>query len=166
MGAMLSHHSDASRHDSPHATLTDSRHVKEKMTMELVLKDIPVAERYKFLTALVIPRPVALVTSRNENGLHNAAPFSFFNLFSDEPAIVVLGISARPDNRTKDTLKNIKPNSSSSSTWSITGSSTRCTYAPRMCHPTKARSNTRGSRCRRAGWSMGNASPNSPRRSK
>jgi len=80
------------------------------MTMELVLKDIPVAERYKFLTALVIPRPVALVTSRNETGLHNAAPFSFFNLFSDEPAIVVLGISARPDNRTKDTPKNIKTN--------------------------------------------------------
>ena len=76
--------------------------------MEFVLKDIPVRERYKFLTALVIPRPVALVTSRNEAGLHNAAPFSFFNLFSEEPAIVVLGFSARPDNSTKDTLRNIE----------------------------------------------------------
>ncbi len=62
--------------------------------MELVLKDLSVAERYKFLTALVIPQPVALVTSRNEAGLHNAAPFSFFNLFSEEPAIIVLA-SAR-----------------------------------------------------------------------
>ena len=76
--------------------------------MEFVLKDIPVAERYKFLTAVVIPRPVALVTSRSEGGLHNAAPFSFFNLFSEEPAIVVLGFSARPDNSTKDTLRNIR----------------------------------------------------------
>ena len=76
--------------------------------MEFILKDIPVAERYKFLTAVVIPRPVALVTSRSEAGLHNAAPFSFFNLFSEEPAIVVLGFSARPDNSTKDTLRNIR----------------------------------------------------------
>ena len=67
-----------------------------------------VAERYKFLTALVIPRPVALVTTRNEQGLHNAAPFSFFNLFSEDPAIVVLGFSARPDGEHKDTVKNIK----------------------------------------------------------
>jgi flavin reductase (DIM6/NTAB) family NADH-FMN oxidoreductase RutF len=78
------------------------------MTMELILKDLSLRERYKFLTALVIPRPVALVTSRNEVGLHNAAPFSFFNLFSEEPAIIVLGFSLRPDNSTKDTLKNIK----------------------------------------------------------
>jgi flavin reductase (DIM6/NTAB) family NADH-FMN oxidoreductase RutF len=76
--------------------------------MELVLKDITVAERYKFLTALVIPRPVALVTTRNERGLHNAAPFSFFNLFSEDPAIVALGFSARPDGEHKDTIKNIK----------------------------------------------------------
>ena len=76
--------------------------------MELVLKDMTVAERYKFLTALVIPRPVALVTTRNEKGLHNAAPFSFFNLFSEDPAIVVLGFSARPDGEHKDTIKNIK----------------------------------------------------------
>jgi flavin reductase (DIM6/NTAB) family NADH-FMN oxidoreductase RutF len=76
--------------------------------MELVLKDMTVAERYKFLTALVIPRPVALVTTRNEQGLHNAAPFSFFNLFSEDPAIVVLGFSARPDGEHKDTVKNIK----------------------------------------------------------
>jgi flavin reductase (DIM6/NTAB) family NADH-FMN oxidoreductase RutF len=76
--------------------------------MELVLTELSIAERYKFLTALVIPRPVALVTSRNEQGVHNAAPFSFFNLFSEEPAIVVLGFSSRPDGRKKDTITNIK----------------------------------------------------------
>ncbi len=79
--------------------------------MELVLTDIPVQERYKFLTAVVIPRPIALVTSRDANGVTNAAPFSFFNVFSEDPAIVVLGFSSRledpnADTR-KDTLRNI-----------------------------------------------------------
>jgi flavin reductase (DIM6/NTAB) family NADH-FMN oxidoreductase RutF len=76
--------------------------------MELVLKDLPVLERYKFLTALVIPRPVAFVTTRNADGAHNAAPFSFFNVFSEDPALVVLGFSSRPDGRKKDTLLNIR----------------------------------------------------------
>lgn len=76
--------------------------------MELVLGDLPVAERYKFLTALVIPRPVAFATTRDEAGVHNAAPFSFFNVFSEDPALVVLGVSSRPDGRKKDTINNIR----------------------------------------------------------
>ena len=46
------------------------------------LENLPTQEKYKFLSALVIPRPVAFVTSKNPEGLHNAAPFSFFNMFS------------------------------------------------------------------------------------
>jgi flavin reductase (DIM6/NTAB) family NADH-FMN oxidoreductase RutF len=76
--------------------------------MDLVLSDLPTQERYKFLTALVIPRPVALVTSRNEQGLHNAAPFSFFNVFSEDPAMVVLGFSVKPNGGPKDTVTNIR----------------------------------------------------------
>jgi flavin reductase (DIM6/NTAB) family NADH-FMN oxidoreductase RutF len=73
-----------------------------------MLKELPVQERYKFLTAIVIPRPIAFVTTRDENGVHNAAPFSFFNVFSEDPAIVMLGFSNRPDGRKKDTLQNIR----------------------------------------------------------
>jgi flavin reductase (DIM6/NTAB) family NADH-FMN oxidoreductase RutF len=76
--------------------------------MELVLDELPVRERYKFLTAIVTPRPIALVTSCDRNGVHNAGPFSFFNVFSEDPPLVILGISARPDSRTKDTLRNIE----------------------------------------------------------
>lgn len=76
--------------------------------MELVLSDLAPRERYKFLTALVIPRPVAFVTSRDEDGVHNSAPFSFFNVFSEDPPLVVLGFSVRPDGRKKDTLTNIR----------------------------------------------------------
>jgi flavin reductase (DIM6/NTAB) family NADH-FMN oxidoreductase RutF len=72
------------------------------------LENLPTQEKYKFLSALVIPRPVAFVTSQNPEGLHNAAPFSFFNMFSEEPAIVILGISHRPNGKSKDTINNIR----------------------------------------------------------
>lgn len=76
--------------------------------MDLILEDLSVQDRYKFLSAGVLPRPVAFVTTKDQDGLYNAAPFSFFNVFSEDPAIVVLGIGAKPNGRTKDTLKNIR----------------------------------------------------------
>jgi flavin reductase (DIM6/NTAB) family NADH-FMN oxidoreductase RutF len=38
----------------------------------------------------VVPRPIALVTTCDENGIVNAAPFSFFNVFSEDPPLVVI----------------------------------------------------------------------------
>ena len=73
--------------------------------MELILSELSVQERYKFLTAVVIPRPIALVSSRDRNGVTNAAPFSFFNVFSEDPAIVVLGFSSREEDPSVDTRK-------------------------------------------------------------
>jgi flavin reductase (DIM6/NTAB) family NADH-FMN oxidoreductase RutF len=64
-------------------------------------------DRYKLLCGLVVPRPVALVTSLSEDGVVNAAPFSFFNVFSEEPAVAVLGLNARPEGGAKDTKRNI-----------------------------------------------------------
>ena len=69
---------------------------------------LPLALRYKLLTALVVPRPIALVTSVGPDGIVNAAPFSFFNVFSEDPALVVLGLQARPDGTPKDTLKHVR----------------------------------------------------------
>lgn len=64
-------------------------------------------DRYKLLCGLVVPRPVALVTTLSEDGVVNAAPFSFFNVFSEEPAVAVLGINAQADGSSKDTMRNI-----------------------------------------------------------
>lgn len=64
-------------------------------------------ERYKLLCASVTPRPIALVTSVAPDGVVNAAPFSFFNVFSDEPALIVLGLQYKPGNHPKDTSRNI-----------------------------------------------------------
>ena len=52
-------------------------------------------ERYKLLIASVIPRPIALVTSQSADGVMNAAPYSFFNVFSEDPALAVLGLEAK-----------------------------------------------------------------------
>jgi len=68
---------------------------------------LTMAQRYKLLVALVVPRPIALVTSVNAAGVVNAAPFSFFNVFSEHPALVVLGLQSRPDGTPKDTLTHI-----------------------------------------------------------
>ena len=42
---------------------------------------------YPILAGLVTPRPIAWVTTLNEDGSVNAAPFSFFNVFGDEPCV-------------------------------------------------------------------------------
>ncbi len=65
-------------------------------------------DRYKLLTAVVIPRPVAWVTTLGADGVVNAAPYSFFNLFGKDPALVVLGLENRPDGSRKDTSENIR----------------------------------------------------------
>jgi flavin reductase (DIM6/NTAB) family NADH-FMN oxidoreductase RutF len=69
---------------------------------------LPQPLRYKLLVGLVVPRPIALVTSIGPSGMVNAAPFSFFNVFSEEPPLVVLGLQSRPDGSMKDTAANIR----------------------------------------------------------
>ncbi len=64
--------------------------------------------RYKLLIGAVVPRPIAWVTTIDANGLVNAAPFSFFNCLSADPAIVALGVEFRPTGAQKDTGRNIR----------------------------------------------------------
>jgi len=65
-------------------------------------------DRYKLLISLVIPRPIALVTTLSRDGIVNAAPFSFFNMFSESPPLAVLGIQSRPGGELKDTPAHIR----------------------------------------------------------
>ena len=64
--------------------------------------------RYRLLTNFVGPRPIALVTTRSAAGHDNAAPMSFFNVFSHDPPIVALGIQPRLNGDEKDTVANIR----------------------------------------------------------
>jgi flavin reductase (DIM6/NTAB) family NADH-FMN oxidoreductase RutF len=69
--------------------------------------DLSPHDRYKLLCAVVTPRPIALVTTLDANGAINAAPFSFFNVFSEDPPLIVLGLQHKPDCTPKDTTRNI-----------------------------------------------------------
>jgi flavin reductase (DIM6/NTAB) family NADH-FMN oxidoreductase RutF len=73
--------------------------------------DLDPLARYKLLCAAICPRPIALVTCVSAEGVVNAAPFSFFNVFSEDPALIVLGLQhrARADGSryAKDTSRNI-----------------------------------------------------------
>lgn len=76
-------------------------------TFSIDFNTISAHERYKILAGSVVPRPIALITSTNENNRLNAAPFSFFNALSANPPLVGFGIQRLPDGQLKDTYKNI-----------------------------------------------------------
>jgi flavin reductase (DIM6/NTAB) family NADH-FMN oxidoreductase RutF len=65
------------------------------------------ADGYKLLTNLVVPRPIAWVTSQNANGTINLAPFSFFNAVGSNPLFVVVSIGDETPGQPKHTAKNI-----------------------------------------------------------
>jgi hypothetical protein len=65
--------------------------------------------RHRTATSFCVrPRPIALVTTLGPGGIVNAAPFSFFNVFAEDPPLVVLGLEARPDGSLKDTSAHIR----------------------------------------------------------
>jgi len=73
------------------------------------LKNISTAERQQYLQAAIAPRPIALASTVNKNGVVNLAPFSFFNLFSADPPILIFSPARRVrDNTRKHTLINIE----------------------------------------------------------
>ena len=65
------------------------------------------ADNYKLLTNLIVPRPIAWVTSLNDDGGVNLAPFSFFNAVGSDPLYVLVSIGRRDDGSPKDTAANI-----------------------------------------------------------
>ena len=72
------------------------------------LHDLSPHDRYKIKISFVLPRPIAWVTTVGPSGVVNAAPFSFFNIFAEDPPLCMFAINKRPDGRIKDTWANIK----------------------------------------------------------
>lgn len=64
-------------------------------------------QRYKLMASLIVPRPIALVTTLGANGVVNAAPFSMFNMIGEDPPILMISINRLSDGRLKDTAANI-----------------------------------------------------------
>ena len=77
------------------------------MSQEIDFSQLTSHQRYKLMASLIVPRPIALVTSLGETGVVNAAPFSMFNMLGEDPPIVMLSINRLTDGRLKDTAANI-----------------------------------------------------------
>ena len=72
-------------------------------------KDLPTPKLHQILVSTVAPRPIAFASTVDENGNPNLAPYSFFNVFSSNPPILVFSSNRKvADNTTKDTLHNIE----------------------------------------------------------
>ncbi|SDG27626.1 NADH-FMN oxidoreductase RutF, flavin reductase (DIM6/NTAB) family [Pseudomonas benzenivorans] len=65
-------------------------------------------EAYRWLASTVTPRPIAWVSSLSLEGISNLAPFSFFQVISDEPPTLLVNIGSRDDGSLKDTLRNVQ----------------------------------------------------------
>ncbi|CAM3834201.1 flavin reductase family protein [Alkalicoccus chagannorensis] len=63
-------------------------------------------EQHRLLTSIVAPRPIAFVSTMSEDGVLNAAPFSYFNIVSAEPPLLSISIG-RKKGQQKDTARNI-----------------------------------------------------------
>jgi flavin reductase (DIM6/NTAB) family NADH-FMN oxidoreductase RutF len=75
--------------------------------MEIDFGALSAYQRYKLMASLIVPRPIALVTTLGADGVANAAPFSMFNMVGEDPPIVMLSINRLKDGRLKDTAANI-----------------------------------------------------------
>src|SRR4051794_14860952 len=71
--------------------------------LELSVEDLGQGGTYPWLTAVVVPRPIAWVSSLSADGVRNLAPHSFFTVASAEPPVVSF-----TSVRTKDSLRNIR----------------------------------------------------------
>lgn len=76
--------------------------------MEIDFSAITEYQRYKLMASLIVPRPIALVTTLGADGTANAAPFSMFNMLGEEPPIVMISVNRLADGALKDTAANIE----------------------------------------------------------
>ena len=76
--------------------------------MDYAASDLTPRERYKVLTSFILPRPIAWVTTLGPTGVVNAAPFSFFNAFCEDPPLCMFAANRKPNGEDKDTYLNIQ----------------------------------------------------------
>ena len=77
------------------------------MSQDIDFSAITEYQRYKLMASLIVPRPIALITTLSETGVVNAAPFSMFNMLGEEPPVLMVSINRLTDGGLKDTAANI-----------------------------------------------------------
>jgi flavin reductase (DIM6/NTAB) family NADH-FMN oxidoreductase RutF len=72
-------------------------------------KTLPIPKLHQYLLGAVGPRPIAFASTLDEAGNPNLAPFSFFNVFSANPPVMIFSPArSGRNNTTKDTYNNVK----------------------------------------------------------
>jgi flavin reductase (DIM6/NTAB) family NADH-FMN oxidoreductase RutF len=66
------------------------------------------AQKYNLMGSSVIPRPIAWISTKNEDESVNLAPFSYFTPLSSSPATLIVSIGHKKNGALKDTLKNLR----------------------------------------------------------
>ncbi|VXD01517.1 conserved hypothetical protein [Pseudomonas sp. 8Z] len=74
--------------------------------MKLDFSALSPLEAYRWLASSVTPRPIAWVSTRSPEGVANLAPFSFFQVISDNPPTLLINVNTRDDGSLKDSLRN------------------------------------------------------------
>jgi flavin reductase (DIM6/NTAB) family NADH-FMN oxidoreductase RutF len=75
--------------------------------MDIDFTQLTQYQRYKLMASLIVPRPIALITTLGPGGVVNAAPFSMFNMLGEDPPIVMVSINRLDNGALKDTAANI-----------------------------------------------------------
>lgn len=78
----------------------------KKIPIDVYAEGRPLVDNYKILISAITPRPVGFISSVDENGARNLAPFSYFNVFNFDPPIFVIGFATNALEQ-KDTCKNV-----------------------------------------------------------
>ena len=77
--------------------------------MQFDLNDLSTAEKQYYLQHVVAPRPICFASTINKQGQVNLSPFSFFNMFSSNPPVVIFSPARRVrNNTTKHSLHNVQ----------------------------------------------------------
>ena len=77
--------------------------------MQFDPNDLDYSAVYKLLTGAVIPRPIGWISTIDQNGINNLAPFSYFNAVGEDPPHVMFS-TVRGNDSNKDTLNNVLAN--------------------------------------------------------
>jgi flavin reductase (DIM6/NTAB) family NADH-FMN oxidoreductase RutF len=76
--------------------------------MDIDFTALTAYQRYKLMASLIVPRPIALVTTLGPTGVLNAAPFSMFNMVGEDPPLVMVSVNRHnAAGQQKDTARNV-----------------------------------------------------------
>ncbi len=76
--------------------------------MEIEVGKLSPKEIYKLMISVIVPRPIAWISTVSKSGIYNVAPFSYFAGVSSEPPLIAVSIGRKETKAKKDTWKNIE----------------------------------------------------------